>query len=62
MSRWDRCPNVTVTEGEEAPIRLMLDGPATAPVVLSYEIVDVSATIGEDYTILGPDGDAYTNQ
>ena len=49
-------PDVTVTEGEEAPIRLMLDGPATAPVVLSYEIVDVSATIGEDYTILGPDG------
>ena len=49
-------PDVTVTEGEEAPIRLMLDGPATAPVVLSYEIVDVSATIKEDYTILGPDG------
>ena len=49
-------PDVTVTEGEEAPIRLMLDGPATAPVVLSYEIVDVSATMGEDYTILGPDG------
>ena len=49
-------PDVTVTEGEEAPIRLMLDGPATAPVVLSYEIVDVSATIEEDYTILGPDG------
>ena len=51
-------PDVTVTEGEEATIRLMLDGPATASVDLSYEIIDVSATFEEDYTIVGPFGTA----
>ena len=48
--------DVIVTEGREATIRLMLEGVATESVVLSYEIIDVSATFGVDYTIVGPTG------
>ena len=48
--------DVTVAEGEDASIELKLDRVATEGVVLSYEIIDVSAISGSDYTIIGPTG------
>ena len=48
--------DVTVTEGAQAPIALMLDRMTTESVPLSYEIIAGSATFGDDYLILAPDG------
>ena len=53
----DPLSDVTVAEGGEADIPLRLDGPASGTgVELRYEIIDVSATAGRDYTIVGPAG------
>ena len=48
--------DVTVTEGAQAPIALRLDRMTTEQVTLSYEVIAGSATFGDDFLILAPDG------
>ena len=48
--------NVTVAEGAQAPIALRLDRMTTEQVTLSYEVIAGSATFGDDFLILAPDG------